>query len=244
MAFSQKLNNLWNTALAWVADICFPDPDEAALRAWLSARKGMRWHIPFLHEKGQPNIPILALFPYRDPVMKKAVRKLKYRGNVTVARLCAEALIPLVSAVASEQSRRHGSREICIIPIPSFKAKMRKKGFNQSFLLADCLLKAWADNQKDKWKDGHVSFIKVAVRKDVLMKIKDTKAQVEVKDRRKRLSNLKDCFAVRNGLEGIIHKASIILIDDVTTTGTTFREGAIVLAKAGAASVTCIALAH
>ena len=74
--------------------------------------------------------------------------------------------------------------------------------------------------------------------KNCLRKVRYTKKQHKLSsvDRRR---NLKDAFRARNNVAG----KRILLIDDVTTTGTTLSECANELYKGGAESVTMIAFA-
>ena len=77
---------------------------------------------------------------------------------------------------------------------------------------------------------------------DVLYKKKDTVSQVEIKDRKKRLENVKGVFAVKNP-EAIKNKV-IILIDDVTTTGATLAEASHILKQSGAKKVIGVVVAR
>jgi competence protein ComFC len=76
----------------------------------------------------------------------------------------------------------------------------------------------------------------------VLMKTKETRSQVCVKNRAERLRNIRGSFCVRNAEK--IKGKNILIVDDVTTTGATLAEAKKVLRKSGAKSVMCITLAH
>lgn len=80
------------------------------------------------------------------------------------------------------------------------------------------------------------------VYKDVLYKIKDTKPQVSVKDRALRLENLIGSFGVKNAWK--ICGRTVVLIDDVLTTGATIREARSCLLEEGAKQVIGYTLAH
>jgi predicted amidophosphoribosyltransferase len=69
-----------------------------------------------------------------------------------------------------------------------------------------------------------------------LIKIKDTEDQVKL-DFEKRLDNLKDVFIVKNH-----SPKKIILVDDVKTTGTTLKECAKVLKKAGTREIIALTI--
>ena len=63
-----------------------------------------------------------------------------------------------------------------------------------------------------------------------------------MKNRKKRLQNIKGCFSVSNHEK--IKGSNIILIDDVITTGATMNEASRILIEAGADQVICFAIAH
>lgn len=77
---------------------------------------------------------------------------------------------------------------------------------------------------------------------NVLYKTQDTPSQVSIKDREKRLNNIKGSFAVKN--PELIKDRNIILIDDVSTTGATVTEAKKVLREAGAKKVIGVVVAR
>jgi predicted amidophosphoribosyltransferase len=73
-----------------------------------------------------------------------------------------------------------------------------------------------------------------------LVRIKNTKPQVKL-TAAERKTNVKDCF---EWLGGNLNNKNIILIDDVTTTGSTLNECAKALKNAGAGEVWGLAVAN
>ncbi|MDD5710751.1 MAG: phosphoribosyltransferase family protein [Candidatus Colwellbacteria bacterium] len=71
-------------------------------------------------------------------------------------------------------------------------------------------------------------------------KIKNTDAQMGIKDRGKRKNNVKGCF-VADGEQ--FSGRNILLVDDVYTSGATIREAAGALRKAGAKEIDVFVLA-
>ncbi len=112
--------------------------------------------------------------------------------------------------------------------MPSSEKKKRKRGFNQTQILGRILAK--------KYGSGIMEYSE-----DVLYKIKDTESQTSLKDRQKRLANVKDSMEAK--AENASGK-TIFLIDDITTTGATFKEATRALKAAGAKKVLCFAVAH
>lgn len=112
-----------------------------------------------------------------------------------------------------------------IIPVPLFPEKEKQRGFNQASILTKELAK-----QK-----------KIALIEGQLIKVKNTPPQtsLEAVDRHK---NLKGAFAVVD-FHGIRGK-TVLLVDDVFTTGSTIQECSLALVKAGALEVRALTIAQ
>jgi ComF family protein len=110
-----------------------------------------------------------------------------------------------------------------IIPVPMTKKGLIKRGFNQSLLLAHVVAR----------RTGIALFM------DSLIKVKETPPQIGL-SAGERLTNIKNAFSARGSLKDL----SLLLVDDVITTGATVRECSKMLMKAGAKDVTVLALAR
>jgi len=106
----------------------------------------------------------------------------------------------------------------CYIPISA--ERLKERGFNQAEELARAI--------------GGQDF----PAKNLLKKIKDTPQQVK-QNRKIRLKNVQGSLAVR----GIV-PAQVVICDDVITTGSTLKEAAKALRKAGAKKVIALTIAH
>ena len=111
-----------------------------------------------------------------------------------------------------------------IIPVPLHYSRLLKRRYNQSALLAKELNK----------------LCKLPVDYDSLVRHKKTRPQVEFSGH-ERIKNVKGAFSVKTPEK--IKNKRIILIDDVLTTGSTLKECAIALKKAGAKSVDTLTIA-
>jgi len=123
------------------------------------------------------------------------------------------------------QTLPHECTVDCIVPIPLHIRRLRERGFNQALLLARTLSKR----------------TRIPCRERTLRKIKDTPFQTVLKGRERR-RNLKGAFHVDNKMD--IKGNSILLVDDVYTTGTTVNECARTLLKEGADKVAIVTLAR
>ena len=111
-----------------------------------------------------------------------------------------------------------------IIPVPMHFTRFFRRRYNQSAIVAKELSK----------------LCKIDVAFDILKKEKYTKPQIAC-SQKQRLKNLKGAFNVK--YPDKIKGKRIVLIDDVYTTGSTLRECAKVLIKAGAKSVDTLTIA-
>ena len=131
-----------------------------------------------------------------------------------------------------------------LVPIPLHPSRYRSRGFNQAEVIASALSKR----------------LDIPVNTTLLIRTEKTTPQVEMKDRDKRLANMKDVFSLRSNLtmkqlastrfdarraqRGEWNNLAIILVDDVFTTGATLRSAASVLKHNGAKFVWGITIAQ
>ncbi len=173
------------------------------------------------------NIPsyVTVLFSYRNTLVRRAVWELKYRGNKKIAFLLGS----LLHEAVQEKAQAISHEKIFIIPIPSSAKRFREKGFNQTHFLGEAIQKLDTEN----------IFL---LHTSILLKTKETKTQVSVRNRSERLKNMVGAFTIAQNKN--VNGAIIFLIDDVTTTGGTFSEARDTLLKAGAKKVLAFAIAH
>lgn len=110
-----------------------------------------------------------------------------------------------------------------VVPVPLHRQRLSERGFNQTVLI----FRPWAARQQLTWLEA-------------LARTRATAPQWELtlKERRK---NSQGAFAVTR--PDLIKGKSILLVDDIFTTGITMNECARVLKQAGAVKVQGLALA-
>jgi ComF family protein len=121
-----------------------------------------------------------------------------------------------------------------IIPVPLHTRRLRWRGFNQSFLIAQYL------------GDNLIPNFKIPVIVNALQRKRYTKPQMEIKNRQKRICNIQNAFIFnqREFSSKKIEGKIIFLIDDIITTGSTLLECAKILKKYKAKKVYGIVLAR
>jgi ComF family protein len=154
-----------------------------------------------------------------DDMIKRLILSLKYDDNGFVAR----AVAPYMSATLMNELPRSYS-EYNLIPVPLCKTRLRRRGYNQSELLAQEI----------------TEYVNIPLIRNALFRVKKTAPQKNMTPLQ-RAENLKDAFAVINA--DLIKGKKIILVDDVYTTGATTGECVRVLRKAGAMQVKILTVA-
>ncbi len=155
-----------------------------------------------------------SFFSYEKPI-STLIKRYKYGNQKFLTEYFADCLTLLYS--------RNYFNADYLIYVPMTEKALKKRGYNQSKLLAEALsLKT------------EVSVL------DCVVKVKETKRQATLK-RGERLKNLKEAFRVCD--KKAVKDKTIVLVDDVTTTGATAEVIAERLKSAGAKLVYLITVA-
>ncbi len=157
---------------------------------------------------------------YTDTAVGQLVESFKYNFMESASMILNKVL---ATQIENLRLKNH-IYGIPVVPIPLHKKRYLERGFNQSEKLCDFLTKRYDSRLKS----------------ELLQRQKYTAQQAKLK-RKERLANLKDCFAV-NLTEKI--PESVIIVDDVLTTGVTMREASQALKKAGVKNIICLAVCH
>lgn len=172
---------------------------------------------------------ILAVFDYRNPIIKKAIWELKYHHKHYIGEKLGQLLYEyLVEDIADIKTYVSG-RSILVIPVPISHKKTKLRGYNQTLAIAK----------------GFCSFAKAGtfeLKNNIVIKKVDTIPQAKITNRKRRLENVRGVFEVKN--QELVKGRTIIVIDDVTTTGGTITEMMKILKKSGAKKVVGFAVAH
>jgi len=167
---------------------------------------------------------VYSVFDYQTPLIKKAIWRLKYKGEKKIALALGQELYRRARARLDLPA----NQPLTVIPIPLGRQRLTERGFNQAALVA----RSFVDQEPSRFQFTD----------QVLIKIKDTPAQVATKSRAARLANLAGAFAVRD--PNLVAGQTVILIDDVTTTGGTMAEAKRTLRDAGAKRVIGLTVAR
>ena len=158
-----------------------------------------------------------SIFEYRkDPL--KVVHNLKYNNGLYLVE-------PMVKYLTDVYSTWNVFADV-VTCVPMFETREKMRGYNQSKLLA----KEFANKTK-------VPFVELCA------KVVDTKSQTEL-NTKERIENVKDSFVVKKEYLEKIKGKTILIIDDVVTTGATTSEISKMLTEAGAQTCYVLTFAH
>src|SRR3989338_3413889 len=172
---------------------------------------------------------VFPLFDYRHPPVKKALWLFKYSNKKRLAGIFANIIYDRILEELSDLAVIENFHNTILIPIPLSPKRYRERGYNQAELICKELVGIDKNNN-------------FRLEKDILIKIKDTVHQAQIENRRERLKNIINSFALKNS--ELIKNKNIILIDDITTTGATLNEAKKILKGSGARKVIAFTVAH
>jgi competence protein ComFC len=149
-------------------------------------------------------------------VLKKAILKIKFNHGLGLTSYFINVCVEFIKAWEINID--------IIVPIPLSKKRLHQRGYNQSALIA----KPISNDMDILYKPSAVS------------RIKETIPQVGL-TAKEREENVFDAFECN---PSIVQNKSILLIDDVTTTGSTLNECSKALRNFGAKNIYCFTLAR
>ena len=165
-----------------------------------------------------PNRVILNVKVYAsgfyDTILQKIIRGLKYHGQCELAFYQAKFMWEYW------QTLNLGNNFV-VVPVPLHKTRQKKRKYNHMELVA-------------------LEFCKLSGYEydfNLIKRIKNTKPQYRIK-RYERMENLSGAFEVTFETKP---SKTVLLIDDICTTGSTFESMILTLNKKGIYNITCLA---
>ncbi len=151
--------------------------------------------------------------------LRACIHALKYKGCTRIAE-------PL-GLLLAQAYQRYGMQADLVIPVPLHSEREQQRGYNQSLLLARVCAAQLA----------------LPIWPDALQRIRATPSQVGLHTIERR-QNVQGAFLCPTPYTGVLVQRSILLIDDVSTTGATLEACAEPLFAAGARAVWGLVLAR
>ena len=175
-----------------------------------------------------PDFDVARSFGLYRGNLRQLILQLKFRRRERLGR----KLGALLEHVWNKLDGMDPAKPPVIVPVPLFHSRERERGFNQSRLLAEGLR-----NRIEKHPGGR----KIVVDARLLVRTRATAPQVRLKFQARK-ENVRGAFAVAKPES--VRGRSVLLVDDVMTTGATLSACAAALKKAGATKVIALTLAR
>lgn len=146
--------------------------------------------------------------------LQKLIRGLKYHNQKDLAYYLAKFMAEYFSKITDKT-------DFEIIPVPIYPKREKKRKYNHMNLVGEELARITSNS----------------LNKNLIKRVKDTKPQYKLK-RHERLQNLNGAFEVdKSNYTG----KTLLLIDDICTSGSTFEEMIKEFAKHGITDIICFA---
>ena len=216
---SPRLSDLTARAANWLTDLVFPPSCGNCGRVdhrFCHACLQLLSDVPIRVTRRQvPDRVAVGATGKHIGILQSALQSFKYEGTVGLAPLLAERIVIAL--------RQLDWKFDAIVPVPLHAGRLQERGYNQSLLLSQQLEKTLA----------------ITCNPEYLARTRETGQQARLSEAERR-SNVKDAFAAGADVAG----KSILLVDDVVTTGSTLGECAVAVRAKGAYAVFAVAVSH
>lgn len=214
--WSRYLEPLMNLVLAQACPLC-ERPTQGALCP-SCMRQIQHCQFPSLTSPEQEPLPVFAWGQYGG-ALKRAIATLKYENQRPLAQ-------PLGHWMGQAWEAAHLPHKPRVIPIPMHPEKQRQRGFNQAELLAESFCQV----------------TRLPLERRALLRVRSTDAQFGL-SAKQRDKNLAGAMQVNPTWHGSSN-ASVLLLDDIYTTGATAQAAAHALRQQGIRVYGVMALAR
>ncbi len=202
-------------------DFVFPPRDEELKIRSISPEEFFKKY----PKSGKTEFPFIeSIFTYKDPIVRELIWQIKYKKNDHAVKIAGFALYnELIKITQNVKS------DVLLLPIPISNKRRKERGYNQCEIIINEILRL--DSYSNRF-ETNFSLIK---------RMKHIEKQTFMK-RNERLKNIENIFEVTNN--NLNKNTKIIIIDDVSTTGSTLNEARETLLQAGFADVQALTIAH
>jgi len=180
--------------------------------------------------KVPPPFERAAAYGVYEGALREMLHLLKYEGVQTLASPLGAKL---AEAILLLEASAGFTGDLAVVAVPLFTRNQRRRGFNQSVLLADEAI-VRLRTLRPSWK--------LTARHGLLRRVRETESQFNLSTKGRR-RNLLGAFKVIDDANTLAGR-DVVLIDDIYTTGATSRACSLALRRAGARRVWVATLAR
>jgi ComF family protein len=167
-------------------------------------------------KRNRPSFKSLRSWTVFEGPVQKALHQLKYRRNIGLGEALAKQMATFVSQLNWAVDG--------IVPIPLGKTRLKERGYNQVAMVAKPL----------------ALILGIDYRPGAIVRARETRSQVGL-TALERKQNVQNAFKAINDK---VNGRTVLLVDDVSTTGATLSSAAEALYASGAADVYAVTIAR
>ncbi len=156
--------------------------------------------IPLNQKPLRKNLIVAA--DYKNPLVRELIHQFKYNFIKDLAQPLGQIMSSRLRAVLTI------SENTFLIPVPLHPKRLRWRGFNQTDLLSQEISQQ----------------LNIPAINNLLIRKKYALPQVKIANARQRKQNIKDAFQINSDFIQNLKDKTIILIDDISTTGATLEQ--------------------
>ena len=163
----------------------------------------------------------LSLFTFSgDCEMSQIIHTMKYNGFKSIGNVLGRIL-------GEELAKKQHGEINFILPVPIHKARLRERGYNQSYHIAK----------------GVAGIIGGVLADDLVIRNRNTQTQTKL-NRKERSENVSRAFDINSKHRLRVESSVVLVVDDVITTGATINEITKVLRTCGVKRVIAASVAR
>ena len=181
---------------------------------------------------------------------REVMMDLKYAGKGYLARIFgdmmfdrmeAEIRYGLFSSALPDLEGEHVRIDL-IVPVPVSKGRLRRRGYNQSEIMARQFARRWADMVREADHEEDSLFPSPVCRPELLERVRETQMLRSLNPTERRIA-LQNAFVVPASQALKLKGKRVLLIDDIYTTGATCDACSQAMLEGGASEVFLLTLA-
>lgn len=169
-----------------------------------------------------PKFTLAAVSTYDNKALRELLHAFKYNRFLAAQTPLALLIDKYLNNVNLPKAL---PADTVVIPIPLHRKRLRERGFNQAEKIANIVSER----------------LELPMNNDSLVRIKDTPHQTTRRSKAERLESLRNSFEVTD--KAALTERTIILVDDIYTTGATMQEAAKTLRRAGVRNIIGVVVA-
>lgn len=155
----------------------------------------------------------------KQDILKQLIHLLKYHHVTDIAQVMAQMMVRSVERDPLSEALLL-CRDVVLVPVPLHPRREWHRGYNQAALIAQQLGALW----------------NVPVLNTLLRRLRHTQPQAQL-SRAARMKNMHNMFALTDDDKSTSVPSTVVLVDDVMTTGATMNDAARALKDAGVSTV-------